>query len=269
MLIDTPRVLLRDRWARRLQVFALMAGLALLGQGCVRMDVMPKPDPQATAPLSRPMPADQADVQLVKDPTKIYRIGPKDVLQIDVRKDPSLTRPYTVTAEGNVLLPNIGPVRVAELTTQEVEAELNRLLEQFIREPDVKVGIQDYQSKVVYVVGQVANPGPQVMRADMLTLQEAIFGAGLPLGDAAPKRTRVITPDDENPVVRQIDLTDILYRGRMGENVLLRPNDIVYVPSRYSTNVSAAIRELLVPFNDINDFRYRSNVGGGEDGGLF
>jgi protein involved in polysaccharide export with SLBB domain len=243
-----------------LKRFSFLAVLGLCA-GCMRFDVLPRGAPNLTVPFSKPRAVDDQNLELIKSPTRIYRIGPKDVIRVDVRKDPTFSQqPYTVTAEGNIFLPNIGSVRIADLTTQEAEAKLNQVLaaNDYIREPDAKVGVLEYQSKVV--VGQVANPGPQVMKADMLTLQEAIFGAGLPTPDASLKRTHVITPDYTNPVVRQVNLNDIVYKGKMAENILLRPNDIVYVPSRYSTNLSSAIKELLLPFNDINDFRFRSNI---------
>lgn len=196
----------------------------------MKLNVLPGAKQQLTAPLSAPREGSQLEYELTKPANRIYRVGPKDVLQVDVRKDPTLTKTYTVTAEGNILLPNIGALRVAELTASEIESRLNETLSAYIREPDAKVGVQDYQSKVIYVVGQVANPGPQPMKADMLTVQEAVFGAGLPTPEASLKRTHVITPDYEKPVVRQVNLNDILYKGRMADNILLRPNDIVYVP---------------------------------------
>ena len=108
------------------------------------------------------------------------------------------------------------------------------------------------------MVGQVAKPGPLTMRADMLTLEEAIFGAGLPTSEAAMARTLVVRPDLNHPLVYEIDLTDIIYKGKLRENILLKPNDRVYVPSRYSTNLRAAIREVLGPYEEIK--RAQSDV---------
>jgi polysaccharide biosynthesis/export protein len=245
---------------RTLAVAILLAGAAIL-TGCVRMQVLPTGAPGLRMPLSEPRPVANLDVPHSKDPSKIYRIGPRDVLRIDVRKDPTLTiaTGYPVTEEGNILVPNIGPVQVANLTTREVEDKVNSILSQYIREPDVKVGVMQYLSKVIYVVGQVNRPGRQVMRADMLTLQEAIFDAGLPASEAAMQRTKVITPDPQHPVVRQIDLTDILYKGKMSENILLKPNDIVYVPARYSSNLSAVIAELTRPIDQVSGSIIRSS----------
>lgn len=248
-------------------VFLLAALLAagLLTPGCLRLNVMPQATAGMTVPMSEPRPVANLNVPHEKDPTSIYRIGARDVLRIDVRKDPAISQPtgYTVTEEGNVLLPYIGPVNVADLTAADAEKKLNTLLAQYIRDPEAKVGIQDYRSKFVYVVGQVARPGRVIMRADMLTLQEAVFQAGLPTPDAALQRTKVITPSYENPVVRQIDLTDIIYKGRMAENILLKPGDYVYVPAKQSSNLTAAIADLIRPIDEVVSVGYRASYSGG------
>src|SRR5690606_32063384 len=91
--------------------------------------------------------------------------------------------------------------------------------------------------------------------ADALTLRDAIFAAGLPTRDAALKRCHVISPAYDNPVVYQVDLNEVLYRGTLRENILLRPDDIVYVPAKYATNISRSIQELLRPIYDVSDLK--------------
>lgn len=243
----------------------LVAGvLALALSGCVKLDVLPLGADSLRVPLSEPYTVSDEEVQLrlERAENREYRIGARDIVRVDVRKDPTLSLTYTVTDEGYILLPNIGPVQVEGMTTQQVETDLNELLAAFIREPEAKVGVQQYRSKVVYVVGQVNRPGPQVMRADVLTLQEAVFQAQLPTDDAALKRTKIIKPHRDRPVVKQVNLTDVLYRGKMRHNVLLEPNDIVYIPARFSANFSAVVRELVSPAESVTSLQSRSNFTG-------
>lgn len=250
---------------RRTLTLTLLAGLLTLS-GCMRMAVVPTADRGTYGPMSEPRPVDKLTVQLDKDPTQTYRIGPRDLIRVDVRKDPTLSQNYIVTEEGNILLPNIGAVQVSNMTAFEAEQRINRILAEYIREPEAKVGVQDYRSKVIFVVGQVMNPGIIPMRADMLTLQEAVFLAGLPTPQAALQRTQVITPSRaNNPIVRRIDLADIIYRGRLRENILLRPGDIVYVPARYSVNLTAAIHDLLRPAQEPVDMYYRLKYNNDDD----
>lgn len=240
----------------------MLAALAMPMNGCVRMAVMPEADPEIDLPLAAPRPYDKADFPLEKESTSLYHVGPDDVLKIDVPKDPTINGLYTVNGEGQVLLPYVGPVPVADLTTKEIESKVNNELSKYINKPDTIVGVDKHMSKKVWVIGQVTTPGPIQMKADSMTLQEAIYAAGLFTSDAAIKRTRVITPDYENPIVREVNLTEVLYRGKTRENILLQPNDVIYVPDRMSTHLTAAIRELLMPIQDVADFNARLEAGG-------
>jgi polysaccharide export outer membrane protein len=253
-----------DLWrGLRLGLLVLAPALAWLPTGCMRMDVLPMADKELTLPLSEARPQDEMPVSLALDPTRIYRVGPRDVLRLEERQDPTLTNDYPITEEGNILIPNVGPVKVSDLTTKEIETRLNALLTTFIREPDVHVGVKEYNSKVVYVVGQLASPGAKVMRADMMTLQEAIYAAGLPTNSAALSRVQIISPDNQNkPVVYQVDLADILYKGKMHDNILLKPNDTVYVPARYSFNLLQMVRELVDPVSPAYDLKYKIDFSG-------
>ncbi|MCE5230549.1 polysaccharide biosynthesis/export family protein [bacterium] len=236
-----------------LPVFAIMCG-------CMRVNVLQAqlPQPGITQPVAEPRPSAQLAIPTEKDPTRHYRVGPKDVLRVDERSDPEISNTYTVTAEGNILLPYIGPVKVADLTVDEIRENLKKVLGDYgIRTPNPQVGVQTYLSKVVYVVGQVATPGPIIMNADMLTVQQAVVAAGFPTPDAALKKTKVITPHPVNPVVREVNLDDILYRGKMEHNMMLSPGDYVYIPAKYNVNLGGAIDELIRPFQGISDLYYR------------
>jgi protein involved in polysaccharide export with SLBB domain len=106
----------------------ILAGLAGT-TGCWRVKAIKGADGARVVTLAEPRPVDTLVVPLAKDPTKIYRLGPEDVVRIDVRKDPSLSLDYVVTDEGNILLPNgLGPFKVANLTAAEVEVKLNEML---------------------------------------------------------------------------------------------------------------------------------------------
>ena len=233
----------------------------VLTTACVRMDALPKSDPGIRSQVSQPFTQEQMPIKVSQEATHQYRIGANDVLRVDVLKDPELSREdgYTVTEEGNILMPNVGAIKVVDLTTEEAEKVIAKKLARIIKAPVVKVGVQEYRSKFIYVVGEVASPGQQVMRADALTLLEAITRAGLPTPDASLKRVHLITPDDENPITQQVDLTDILYKGKMKHNALLSPGDIVFVPARQASNVSKMIAELVRPGSEVLSMMYRVN----------
>ncbi len=88
-----------------------------------------------------------------------YRIGPMDVLEVDVFQSEKLGRTARVNTEGYISLPLIGSVVAAGKTTNELEREVENKLSQYMQEPHVTVFIKEYQSQKITIEGWVNNPG--------------------------------------------------------------------------------------------------------------
>ena len=248
---------LRHTRRPRLTYPSLAIAATLLLSGCYRAQWVPQAEPTTAVPLSEPRHVDYVDVPLQRDPTQTYRLGPSDVVRVDVPNDPDLGDTYAINNEGEIFIPILGSVKVSELTTTEASQLLNEKLEDgLIRDPQVRVGVEEYNSKFIYVIGQVRKPGKFVMETDEMSLQKAIFEAELPTRHAALNRVRVITPHYDQPVVYQIDVGDILYEGKMRGNMVLKPNDIVFVPSKYAKKLDNALESLLQLLNDGSDLDY-------------
>ena len=103
------------------------------------------------------------------DPRPKYVVGPQDVLTLTVFNDDTLSRPaLTVDSEGTIDVPYINRVKVAGLTTRQIEEELRRQLgvrtdEQgrlrgFLKNPNISVTVKEFRSQRVYVTGAVRIP---------------------------------------------------------------------------------------------------------------
>jgi len=101
----------------------------------------------------------------------------------------------------------------------------------YVVSPEVNVTITEFKSKVFYVLGEVGAPGKYFMRADHITVSEAVVMAGLPTVEAAMRKTRIITPSMKGPITRNVNLYDLLYFGDLKENLLINPGDYLYVPA--------------------------------------
>lgn len=90
-----------------------------------------------------------------------YLLRPADRLSITVFREPDLSVPeLTISAEGRVSVPLVGPVQAAGMTTDAFEQMLEQQLdERYLRSPDVAVNILEYASHVVTVEGAVSQPG--------------------------------------------------------------------------------------------------------------
>lgn len=132
------------------------------------------PDIQVVPGSEMPAPG-QRDVAEV---TRQYLVGPYDKLKIDVFGIPDLQqRTVQVDASGRLSFPLAGTVEVAGKSPNEVARLIEaRLRDQYIREPQVTVNLEETVSQVVTVDGQVNAPGlyPVIGR---MTLMRAVATA--------------------------------------------------------------------------------------------
>lgn len=176
-----------------------------------------------------------------------YTLGRDDVIQISVRSQPEFSGSFAVGFDGKIQYSYVGDVPVAGLTKFEVQQVIEQLISRYVRAPIVNVMITAYNSKVVYVIGEVNKPGKFIMRGDAIKLREAVLAAGLPTRDAALARVHVVKPDLTHPEVRIINMNRILFKGRLKEDVNLYPSEIVVVPSTALSSVNRFLGNLLSP----------------------
>lgn len=152
--------------------------------------------------------------------TRIYRIGPNDVL--DVRVVDSATAEstlFTVTPAGlleHPLLPeamHVGGLTVEEVTTR-IQSDLKR---RALDSTKVTVGIRDYASHTILVSGLVKDSGTKILRREAIPLYVVVADAQ-PLPEAA----RVTVMRNESNQLFDIELTEV---SEM--NLLVRPGDVV------------------------------------------
>lgn len=184
-------------------------------------------------------------VPLIESRKKEYVIGPKDVLKITVWDHEDLNREVTVSEEGNFSYPLIGKVHADGLTVSELEKEIEkRLSGKYIINPQVNITVKEYKSKQVFVLGEVGGTGtgkgpgayPLIGKT---TLMEILAEAGGPTKEAGseviiirPKKKRAnptpLEKASEDEIIR-INLRRLL-EGDMSQNIVLEPNDTIYVP---------------------------------------
>ena len=172
-----------------------------------------------------------------------YTLGPDDAIEVDVRRHPEFSGKYTVTAEGKIEYKFIGDVLVAGLTKVELQERLQKILSDYIIEPEINVQILEYLSKVYYVIGEVNRPGKFYMKGNTITVREAIIQASLPNQAASTRKCRLITPSDngKNNIV-YVNVYELLYGGNLKCNLDMKPGDVLYVPSTIIAKVIQVIR---------------------------
>lgn len=173
--------------------------------------------------------------QAVSETISEYRIGVDDTVNVNVWRNPELTITVPVRPDGKITMPLIGDVRAAGLTPVEVAAGIQKLLQNFIRDPNVTVIVTELHSHEyltrLRVTGAVNTPISLNYRPGM-TVLDAVLAAGSINTFAAPNGTKLYRKVAGKTHMVNIRLGDILFEGRLDSNIDLRPGDIITVPER-------------------------------------
>ncbi len=181
-----------------------------------------------------------------------YVVGPQDVLSISLFDQQDLGGRYPVDADGTFTFPLVGRVKAGGLTLRQLEAELKKLLmDGFFKDPQLAVGVEQYRSQKLHIVGEVRSPGTYSLTGDM-SLIEAIARAGSTLptasGEALIVRAKTgrapagpILPNADDAEVQTVDLK-ALQSGSLGRNIALRDGDTIFVPPAETIYVFGQVR---------------------------
>lgn len=164
-----------------------------------------------------------------------YKLQSTDILRITVHDQPDLDTRTRVTADGYITFPLIGKMYVANLTVQELENTVKTLLEKdYLVSAQVLVFIEKYHPRQVSVIGEVNTPGKYDMPDEKdITLLEAIAMAGGFTEDADIKNTRIMRVESGEKKTIIINVKDITEKGAKEKDIILEPNDIVFVPESF------------------------------------
>lgn len=170
-----------------------------------------------------------------------YRIGVDDRVQVSVWKNPELSVTVPVRPDGMISIPLVGDVRAGGLTAAQVADSIKQKLSTYIRDPNVAVILTELRSHEflarVRVTGAVRNPRSIPYRQGM-TVVDAVLEAGGTNDFAAPNRTKLYRKTKDGQAAAEttdmydVELGDILSRGRLDTNYPLRPGDVITVPER-------------------------------------
>lgn len=157
-------------------------------------------------------------------------VGPRDVIDVSVLEDKTVTGRVTVSEDGTISLNVVGKVQVAGLTASQIEARLKSLLEaNYLAKATVTAQVVEFASKPISVVGAVVRPG-RISATGNTTLIQAITQAG---GLAAGHGKELyVLRTGQNGLTEQVAVSvdDLMINGNPDVNIPLAPNDLVNVP---------------------------------------
>lgn len=258
-----------------------------------------------------------------------YIIGPGDVLNIEVWKQPDISREVTVNFKGEIKLPPLRGMSVMGMSVAQLEEKLGKSLSKYLIDPIVFVTIKEHNShrvialgelttgmytlkrrttlleflgqiggatenadishlklikkdgevfiydlnellgdppksnKVivsggdtiyvpplemnkVYVLGEVKSPQPVILKGKMSVI-DAIAEAGGCTRDAVTKSIMIIRGELGSQKGIRVDLSRILKKGDIGQNIELMAGDIVFVPKTFIVHIERFLRDVALP----------------------
>ena len=165
------------RW-RPVATACLLVAFALLS-GCLSARIDESTVEQANAnPPTQPVSGGLPAVPVMGSTD--YRVGPLDVLDVEVFGVPDLTKSVRVSVGGDITMPLAGTIPVAGKTVGELQTEIaTRLKAGYLENPQVTVFVKEYMSQRVTVEGAVEEPGIISLTGRTSLLQIIAMSKGL------------------------------------------------------------------------------------------
>ena len=163
-----------------------------------------------------------------------YLIGPGDILNIIVWRNPELSMVVQVPPDGKLNAPLVEGMDVSGKNASVVARQMEKVLSKFIREPVVTVVVTNFvgpYSEQIRIVGEAVNPQVLSYREKMTLLDVMIAVGGIT--DFADGNRATILRTAEGNKQYSVRLRDLLKRGDISANVEMRAGDVLIIPQSW------------------------------------
>jgi polysaccharide export outer membrane protein len=197
--------------------------------------LMVMPQPGAAAPRARaqsgnaPAGSDNQPMPKAATTDPEYIIGLGDVLSINVWKESEVSSSVPVRPDGKISLPLVNDIQAAGLTPMQLGQEIHDKLQKYIEQPQVTVVVTAVNSRMVYLVGEVARAGSFPLLPNMTVLQ-ALSAAGGLSQFADSKNIYVLRNVNDKPRRIPFNYKEALKGEHPEQNIELKPGDTIVVP---------------------------------------
>jgi polysaccharide export outer membrane protein len=158
-----------------------------------------------------------------------YRIGPGDLLGIEVLNNRELTRAVIVLPDGKIVFPLIGEIVAGGKTVGQLKKEIEEKLSRYVEPLILFVEVRQVNSMYIYVLGRVNTPGRVVLNGNVDVLQ-ALAIAGGPNAFANRSDIRVFRREGGGTVTIPFDYDEVTAGRKLETNIMLKRGDVIFVP---------------------------------------
>lgn len=171
---------------------------------------------------------------LAASPDYTYVIGPGDMVNITVWRNPELSMAVPVRPDGKITAPLVEDLPVIGKDSTRIAREMEKALSKYIRDPVVQVIVTNFvgpYSEQIRIVGEAAKPQVLAYRQNMTLLDVMIAVGGIT--DFADGNAARILRGAEGNKQYGVRLKDLLKRGDVSANVEMKPGDVVIIPQSW------------------------------------
>jgi polysaccharide export outer membrane protein len=178
-----------------------------------------------------------------------YKIEPLDSLRLSVFQVPDLSGDFEVDLKGNIVLPLVGTVKAAGLTQEELQADVQKRLRKYMKDPVVSLAVKPSVGRSITVDGAVRQPGIFPIKGSLTLIQAIALARGLEQ-DANPRRVAIFRRIGGKRMAAAFDLTSI--RRGQEDDPDIHSGDIIVVDG---AKAKAIQRDLLQAIPILGIFR--------------
>jgi polysaccharide export outer membrane protein len=171
----------------------------------------------------------QSRTSMAESDSPPYQIGPSDILNIYVWKEPDLTQDVVVMSDGRISFPLIGEIMAKGQTVTGLKEVITKRLENYLAAPEITVILKESRSRRIYTIGKLKQPGPFPLQPDMTVLQ-ALSTAGGFTEWADTKSILIIRREGGKEIKLRFNYNGFISGNREAQDIILKPNDTIVVP---------------------------------------
>lgn len=161
-----------------------------------------------------------------------YILGPEDQIQISVFGVQEYNGSHTVSPEGSISIPNVGEIRLAgmtiELATQKLQSVMGNSVYNYLKTGGAKLSVSLTRIRTISVTIIGSNKPGNYKLSSLSSVFNALFVAGGPSAFGSFREIELIR---NNKIERKIDLYKFLFEGSQKDNIGLKDNDVIRIPT--------------------------------------
>lgn len=156
-----------------------------------------------------------------------YVLGPGDVVRVQLFGNQNETLNLSITRDGAINFPKLGPIQVAGLSVDDARAVIDRRVAKELIGVQTNLTLGPLRGMQVFLLGDAIQPGAYSV-SGFATITNALTAGG---GIATSGSLRKIELKRAGRVVQRLDLYDFLLRGDSSRDIRLQPGDAVFIPA--------------------------------------